>query len=38
MIAHRLGYANLNTTKIYTRPAEMELQIALPAMPWAERE
>jgi integrase len=34
LIAERLGHANLDTTKIYTRPAEMELQIALPAMPW----
>lgn len=38
LIADRLGHSNLDTTKIYTRPAEMELQIALPAMPWAEGE
>ena len=35
MIADRLGHESLNTTKVYTRPAEMAAQIKLPAMPWS---
>jgi integrase/recombinase XerD len=34
-IGERLGHATLETTKLYTRPAELVQQIALPAMPWA---
>lgn len=35
MIADRLGHKSLNTTKVYTRPAEMAAKIRLPAMPWS---
>ena len=35
MIADRLGHKSLNTTKVYTRPAEMAAKIKLPAMPWS---
>lgn len=35
-IAHRLGHASVETTKIYTRPAELAASIALPVMPWSE--
>lgn len=34
VIAMRLGHASLETTKTYTRPAEMASQIPLPVMPW----
>lgn len=36
MIADRLGHSSLETTKIYTRPAELAQQIRLPLMPWGE--
>jgi integrase/recombinase XerD len=35
MIADRLGHKSLNTTQVYTRPAEMAAKIKLPAMPWS---
>lgn len=35
VIGRRLGHASIETTKQYTRPAEQEQQIQLPAMPWA---
>lgn len=36
MIADRLGHSSLETTKVYTRPAELAQQIRLPLMPWGE--
>jgi integrase len=36
LIGERLGHASFDTTKIYTRPAKMLMQMELPAMPWAE--
>jgi len=32
--SHRLGHASIETTKRYTRPAEMARAEALPTMPW----
>ncbi len=34
LIAARLGHASIETTKLYTRPAELAQAIALPSMPW----
>lgn len=34
LIAARLGHASIETTKLYTRPAELAQAVALPAMPW----
>ncbi len=34
LIAARLGHASIETTKIYTRPADLAQAIALPLMPW----
>lgn len=34
VIAARMGHESLDTTKIYTRPAELARQIPLPVMPW----
>lgn len=36
VIAERMGHSNLDTTKIYTRPAELSRQIPLPLMPWED--
>jgi integrase len=33
-IAQRLGHASIETTKVYTRPAELAMQLNLPQMPW----
>jgi site-specific recombinase XerD len=38
MVADRLGHASIDTTKLYTRPAEMSQQISLPEMPWDNGE
>jgi len=35
VIGARLGHATLETTKRYTRPAELAQQLPLPTMPWA---
>jgi site-specific recombinase XerD len=35
VIGARLGHATLETTKRYTRPAELAQQLPLPLMPWA---
>lgn len=34
VLSERLGHASIETTKIYTRPAEMARAVPLPAMPW----
>jgi len=34
VVGDRLGHASLDTTKRYTRPSEMALATALPALPW----
>lgn len=36
LIAARLGHASIDTTKIYTRPAQLAAALELPAMPWGE--
>lgn len=33
-IGERLGHSSLETTKLYTRPAEMAQAVKLPALPW----
>lgn len=34
VVSRRLGHASLDVTMRYTRPAELELALPLPAMPW----
>lgn len=36
VLSERLGHASIETTKIYTRPAEMARAAPLPAMPWQQ--
>jgi site-specific recombinase XerD len=35
VLSARLGHASIETTKTYTRPAEMAQAMALPTLPWA---
>jgi len=34
LIASRLGHASIETTKLYTRPADLAQAMVLPSMPW----
>lgn len=36
VLSERLGHASIETTKIYTRPAELARAAPRPAMPWQQ--